>query len=293
MTDQKPKIEKNRISILGCGWLGFPLAQRLLASDITTKINGSTTSLPKLENFKAKGINGYLLELNPGFENESALTESFFNAETLIISLPPRAGKNGPGFYVKQMEAVISEVRKSPVNDVVFISSTGIYPELNRIVTEDDVDLPEQSASEDMVTAEVMAKSLRLEQTVTILRLGGLLGYNRIPGKYVTGKKDLTTGGIPVNYIHRDDAIGVIMKMLEDGLVNETFNIVAPLHPLRREIYETSCAQFGWKAPEFAVPEKEQDFKIISGEKLNRFYNYDFKFPDPVNFFYSLEDHEM
>jgi len=293
MTDQKSKIEKNRISILGCGWLGFPLAQRLLASDITTKVNGSTTSLPKLENFKAKGINGYLLELNPAFENESALTESFFNAETLIISLPPRSGKNGPGFYVKQMEAVISEIRKSPVNNIVFISSTGIYPELNRIMTEDDVALPEQSAMEDMVTAEVMIKSLSPERTVTILRLGGLLGYNRIPGKYVKGKKDVTTGGVPVNYIHRDDAIGIIMMMLESGLANETFNIVAPLHTFRREIYETSCAQFGWEAPKYAVPEIEQDFKIISSEKLSLFYKYDFKFPDPLNFFYSLHDNEI
>jgi len=293
MTDQESKIEKNRISILGCGWLGFPLAQRLLASDITTIINGSTTSLPKLENFKANGINGYLLELNLGFENESAVTQSFFNAETLIISLPPRSGKNGPGFYVKQMEAVNSEIKKSPVKNILFMSSTGIYPELNRIVTEEDVVSPEQSPLEDMVTAEVMMKSLRPERNVTILRLGGLLGYNRIPGNYVKGKKEMTTGGIPVNYIHRDDAAGIILTIIKNGLVNETFNVVAPLHPLRKEIYETSCAQFGWEAPEYAISEKEQDFKIISGEKLSQFYTYNFKFPDPLNFFYSLEDNQI
>ena len=290
MTDQESKIEKNRISILGCGWLGFPLAQRLLASDSTLKVNGSTTSLPKLETFKANGIAGYLLNLTPGFENEHALTKSFFNAETLVISLPPRSGKNGPGFYVKQMEAIADEIKTSPVQNIVFVSSTGVYPELNRIVIEEDVVSPEQSSLEDMVAAEVMMKSLRPERNVTILRLGGLLGYNRIPGNYVKGKKEMTTGGIPVNYIHRDDAAGIILTIIKNGLINETFNVVAPLHPLRKEIYEASCAQFGWEAPEYAIPKEEQDFKIISGEKLNLFYKYDFKYPDPLTFFYSLED---
>mgnify|MGYP003615968040 CR=1 FL=1 len=39
-----------KISILGCGWLGFPLAQKLIETGYEVK--GSTTSESKLEALK-------------------------------------------------------------------------------------------------------------------------------------------------------------------------------------------------------------------------------------------------
>ncbi|MCE7067667.1 NAD-dependent dehydratase [Dyadobacter sp. CY326] len=290
MMDKDSKLEKNRISILGCGWLGFQLAQRLLEQHISSHVKGSTTSADKIKKFTEKGIQGFLLQLKPEFENTATDLESFFNTDTLIISLPPRLSKNEPGFYQQQIEAVVREIKKSPVRDLIFISSTGIYPELNRIMTEDDVTTPEQSASPDMVEAENLIQTLRPERNVSILRLGGLMGYNRIPGKYVKGQKNMTTGSIPVNYIHRDDAVAIILTIIKSGISNQTFNIVAPIHTTRREIYEASCAQFGWETPTFAEPDSKPDYKIISAEKFAQHYDYAFKFPDPLQFYYSLED---
>ncbi|MCF0051244.1 NAD-dependent dehydratase [Dyadobacter sp. LJ53] len=290
MTDNDSKVEKKQISILGCGWLGFPLAQRLLSLHSTWEIKGSTTSASKIDAFAKNGIEGFLLPLNPGFDGNRVALHSFFDVDTLIISLPPRLQQHEPGFYVKQVESIISEIEISRITNIIFISSTGIYPELNRIVVEDDVKTPEASASPDMVAAENLFTALRPDRNVTILRLGGLLGYNRIPGKYVQGKKDMTTGSIPVNYIHRDDAVGIIMTILETGIVNETFNIVSPIHTTRREVYEASCAQFGWEAPTFAESNEKPDFKVISAEKFDKHYHYSFRFSDPLHFYYSLED---
>ncbi|WAC10721.1 NAD-dependent dehydratase [Dyadobacter pollutisoli] len=290
MLDRESKLEKKRVSILGCGWLGFPLAQRLQRDHITLETKGSTTSADKLASFQDHGIKGYLLDLTPGFSDEATLLHSFFDSDCLIVSLPPRQSKNEPGFYVQQIQAVAAEIKKSPIKEVILISSTGIYPELNRIVTEEDVLASEESAPSDMVAAENLLQSLRPDITVTILRLGGLMGYNRIPGKYVKGQKNMITGSIPVNYIHRDDAVGIIISILEQGLVNETFNIVSPLHPVRRDIYENSCSRFNWEAPTFAEPDISPDFKVISGEKFDSTYSYNFIFPDPLKFYYSLEN---
>ena len=290
MSDKDSKVEKKQISILGCGWLGFPLAQRLLSLHSTWEVNGSTTSMTKMNAFVQKGILAYMLPLDPEFMTKEGL-DTFFDVDTLLISLPPRLTKNEPGFYVKQMEAIISEIDQSKIRDIIFISSTGIYPELNRIVVEEDVKTPEESASPDIVAAENILTALRPQRNVTILRLGGLLGYNRIPGKYVQGQKDMITGSIPVNYIHRDDAAEMIIQVIETGAINETFNVVAPVHTTRREVYETSCAQFGWETPTFAEPAAKPDFKVISGEKFDQHYKYAFKFPDPLQFYYSLEDH--
>ncbi|MCE6988853.1 NAD-dependent dehydratase [Dyadobacter sp. CY323] len=289
MIDNDSKIEKKRISILGCGWLGFPLAQRLREKHSTWEIKGSTTSFGKINVFVQHGIQAYLFDLNPGFPDDKVWVDSFFDSDLLIISLPPRLTKRDEGFYMKQMEEVMSRVENSPVKEIIFISSTGIYPELNRVVVEEDVVTPEQSASREMVAAENLVQSLRPEKLVTILRLGGLLGYNRNPGKYVAGKKDMETGSIPVNYIHPDDVIGIVLTMLEKGFQNETFNIVAPMHPTRKEIYEDSCGRFGWEVPTFAEPDQSPDFKVISNEKFNRHYDYDFKYPDPLKFYYTEE----
>ena len=178
----------------------------------------------------------------------------------------------------------------SPVKEIIYISSTSIYPELNRTVTEEDVTSPEQSAAAAMVRAENLLIGLRPSKTVSILRLGGLLGYERIPGKYVKGQKDMTTGSIPVNYIHRDDAAAIIATIIETGVVNETFNIVAPFHPTRSEVYVSSCAQFGWEAPTFKEPEETPDFKIISADKLARFYDHAFLYADPLDFHYEIAE---
>ncbi|WP_221389811.1 NAD-dependent dehydratase [Dyadobacter sp. NIV53] len=290
MINKDSKIDKKRISILGCGWLGFQLAKRLLQLDSTYKIKGSTTSPEKLELFENAGISGYLFDLNPDFSIENAVIESFFDTDSLIISIPPRLGKNEPGFHPQQIGAIIEAVKNSPVKEIIYISSTGIYPDLNRIVIEEDVVLPEQSAAPDMVKGENLLTALRPDKTVSIVRFGGLIGYERIPGKYVKNQKDMTTGSLPVNYIHPDDASEIIITMLENGVLNETFNIVAPLHPTRREIYESTCSQFGWEAPTFLQPKTGPNFKIISADKFAFVYNYKFKFPDPLQFYYELEE---
>jgi nucleoside-diphosphate-sugar epimerase len=290
MSEEVSKVEKKRISILGCGWLGFPLAKRLQEIGITSSIKGSTTSASKLDAFGNAGIEGYLMDLKPETKLDVVAANSFFETDVVVIAVPPRMSKNEPGTYPAQMQMVAEAIRNSPAKEIIFVSSTGIYPDLNRIMEESDVDMPEKSALPDMVSAENIIASLRPECTVTILRMSGLLGYNRIPGKYVKGQKNMVTGNIPVNYVHRDDAVGAIIAVLKQGVANDTFNIVTPQHPVRRDVYERSCAAFGWEAPTFREPETMPDYKVISGEKFGKMYHYDFKYPDPLNFHYQLED---
>ncbi len=92
------------------------------------------------------------------------------------------------------------------------------------------------------------------------------MGYDRIPGKYVRGKQDITTGEVPVNYLHRDDAVEIIATVLGGTVPNETYNVVAPLHPPRREVYLWSCLQFGWEVPTFKQPSVDRAVQIGTDE---------------------------
>lgn len=48
-----------KVSILGCGWLGFPLAKKLI--EIGFEVKGSTTTENKLAVLKSNKIAPYLL----------------------------------------------------------------------------------------------------------------------------------------------------------------------------------------------------------------------------------------
>lgn len=237
--------------------------------------------------FQASGIAGFLFHMTPELTGSPSAIADFFNCETLVISIPPGASKNGSAYHPLQIKSIIEKIKGSPIKEIIYISATSVYPDLNRIVVEDDVSYPQESNASALVEAENLLKGLRDDQrSVTILRLGGLLGYNRIPGKYVRGQKELTTGAIPVNYIHRDDAVGIITEVIRNGVVNETFNVVCPIHTTRREVYEKSCVQFGWEVPTFSEPASPANFKVISADKLTSFYPYDFIYADPLDFFY-------
>ncbi|GAB2763844.1 SDR family oxidoreductase [Rhabdobacter roseus] len=234
----------------------------------------------------SRGIDPHHLSFTPSPQGEHV--EAFFESESLVVDIPPRLSKQGEEFHPQQLEHIVRLVEKSPIKNIIYLSSTSVYPALNRLVTEEDVRQPDESASPALVKAEQQMASLRADRHVTILRCGGLMGYDRIPGKYVKGQKNLTTGSVPVNYVHRDDVIALIARILEDNEVTDsTFNVVAPFHPTRREVYEASCAQFGWESPTFLPTAPNESFKIVVGDKVCSSYDFSFRFPNPLHFYYT------
>jgi UDP-N-acetyl-D-mannosaminuronate dehydrogenase len=75
-----------QISILGCGWLGLPLAKALVQNGFS--IYGSTTSQEKLTVLKKSKIQPFLIALES--DNVVGAVKDFLQeSKTLIIDLPP------------------------------------------------------------------------------------------------------------------------------------------------------------------------------------------------------------
>ena len=269
------------VSIIGCGWLGLPLAERLRQNRYTVK--GSTTSAEKVHLLRQKGIDGYQLNLNP--EPIGDLT-ALLQADTLLINIPPKAGQLGAAHHPQQVQNLIEAVRQADVKHVIYVSSTSVYPELNRVVSEDDVTTPNESASPSLVQAEQLVQELAPERKITIVRCAGLMGYDRIPGKYVAGRT-VNSGAVPVNYLHRNDAVAILDVVIQQEIAG-VFNACAPEHPTRKAIYRKSCADFGYELPTFVTPEKPVPYKVISPGKLIQATSYVFQYPDPLQFLYQL-----
>src|SRR5680860_372386 len=114
------------ISVLGCGWLGFPLATALIEKD--HKIKGSTTSLEKISLLRSAGIEAFQILVNS--EGISGEIKAFLaKTEVLIIDIPPGFRKNPQSDFVGAMKNLKKEIEISGVKNVIFVSSVSVYEE--------------------------------------------------------------------------------------------------------------------------------------------------------------------
>lgn len=264
-----------QFSILGCGWLGLPLAKALLENGFTVK--GSTTSNEKLSVLKKLGIQPFLIALS---ENEIVgnLNDFLDNSKILIIDVPPKLRGSATENFVSKIGNLIPFIEKSVVENVLFISSTSVYGEDNLVVTEETEVNPDTESGRQLVQAEQLLQSNPNFKT-TILRFGGLIGEDRHPVHFLAGRKNLHNPDAPINLIHQKDCIGIILKIIELDCWNETFNAAAPSHPSRKEYYTQKAIEFNLPLPEFNL-EMATFGKTISSSKIEKVLEYKFIKPN-------------
>lgn len=256
------KLNSN-ISILGCGWLGEPLAFFLKEKGFAVK--GTTTSFDKLHRLQKEGIETFLLNLDS--LEESILP--FLNADILIVNIP---SKNIDGF-----QKLISYIEKSTIKKVLLVSSTSVYIDNNGTITENTLD--RFSESPLLKIEQLFQKNNHFE--ATILRFGGLFGYTRKPGNFFSSGRSVSQPEATVNMIHRDDCVEIIYQIIIQNAWNETFNACADLHPTKRKFYSKATEVVGNPAPNF-IEGESLSFKIIRNDKLKKCLNYTFKHSDII-----------
>ena len=268
-----------KISILGCGWLGFPLAESLLAKGSSVK--GSTTSENKLHIFKNAGIDPFLVTLESESISES-INDFLAESEILIIDIPPKLRNENSDtekkVFVEKIKNLIPFIEKSTVQKVLFVSSTSVYGDANNLITEETIPNPDTESGKQLLTAEKLLQE-NPNFATTILRFGGLIGEDRHPVKFLAGKENLENPDAPVNLIHQKDCIAIIEEIINQSKWNEVFNAVAPFHPTREEYYTKKAIERGLIEPKFNS-EKSDIKKIISSEKIKDLLDYKFDIPN-------------
>ena len=275
-----------KISILGCGWLGLPLAKKLIEKGHS--VNGSTTSENKLSILENAGINPFIVilsEVEGALESESvseSITDFLTKSEILMIDIPPKLrGNNADSsdsskkIFVEKIENLIPFIEKSTVKNVLFVSSTAVYGNENGIVTEETNANPETESGKQLLLAEALLQKNQNFAT-TILRFGGLIGEDRHPVKFLAGKENLENPDAPVNLIHQNDCIGIIEEIIKQSKWNEVYNAVAPFHPSREEYYTQQAKNHNLVLPKFTA-EKSNIKKVISSEKITNSLSYQFR----------------
>jgi nucleoside-diphosphate-sugar epimerase len=267
-----------RISILGCGWLGFPLARALVKSGFS--VHGSTTSAEKCPVLKEAGIAPY--RLTCGAKMEGDRISEFFQSAILVITIPFRRDFQDPWEYKIQMDGIIAQAQRSSVQAVIFTSSTSVYPAPLAIAREDQDFQPDNLRSKVLLTVERDLLDNSHFKT-TVIRFAGLCGETRQVGRFLAGQKDLAGGDEPVNLIHLDDCVQILMEVIQKGIWGEIFNACADEHPSRRQLYTAAAKRLNLPPPVFTqAPGASR--KVVSNEKIRQRLNYRFQHPNPLEF---------
>ena len=103
--------------------MGKPLAEYFIKNG--RKVNGTTTTPIKIVSLNEIKINPFVIDINKRNND----FKSFLKTKLLVISIP---SKN-----IEDFEYLISEIEKSTIKKIIFISSTSVYPLNNSITTED------------------------------------------------------------------------------------------------------------------------------------------------------------
>jgi len=223
------------IGIIGCGWLGKKLSEKLRGPfDVACYKRDATDA-----------------------------DTSFWQREIIIIAI------NTKNNYLQTLKKISSLISHKSI--VVLMSSTSVYREFDKEVDE-EVNITNISLQRE---AEMLMQELN--KNLVILRLGGLMGEDRISGRW---KNASSFSDSYVNYIHRDDVISITKELITRGIMSGIYNLVAPLHPLRSDIHKKNSLAFGFDLGTF----KGQSNRIINSKKITTLLKYSFLHPDPLKF---------
>ncbi|MBU1642820.1 hypothetical protein KKE54_05620 [bacterium] len=246
-----------KVAIFGCGWLGRALAKRLKERHAVYGAVRTVASVQKLIDEKITAF------------QSPDVNSPFWAVEVLVISISPRQD------YLETL-GKLPDLLTASLKQIILLSSTSVYTGLEGVV---DEATPLESES---IVYRGEALFQKLFPKGSIVRLGGLMGTDRIAGQRPV--KVLQDSA--VNYIHQVDAVGIIEQMIERKIRGEIINAVAPEHPKRADVYRMNAEAFGFELPRF----EEKKGRIVSSEKSSTLLGYDYVFDNPMAFWSGSRD---
>lgn len=263
MKSEKEFTQKPQTSILGCGWLGVPLALGLIEKGHI--VYGSTTSESRLSELKQNGIRPFLIDIS----DKDVDISDFLLSDILVIAVTSKS--------IESFKNLIYKIEKSQLRKVLFISSTSVYPNTNGIVTEKtETNNSALSEIEKLFISNSFFES-------TVVRFGGLFGYSRKPGRFIKSNKIIDNPEGYINFIHQDDCIRIVEQIIEKNIWDETLNACCDDHPSRREFYTTQFKKLGREGIRFNE-QADNNYKIVSNKKMKELLNYKFRYNDLMNY---------
>ncbi|UXY12655.1 SDR family oxidoreductase [Kosakonia sp. ML.JS2a] len=267
-----------KVAIIGLGWLGMPLALSLTARG--WQVTGSKTRQDGVEAARMCGIESYVLNLNPELVCEPDDLDALMNVDALVITLPARRSGPGEDFYLQAMQEIVDSALAYRIPRIIFTSSTSVYGDVSGVVKENSPRNPVTASGRTLKELEDWLHNLP-GTSVDILRLAGLVGPARHPGRFFAGKT-APDGDHGVNLVHLEDVIAAITLLLQSPKGGHIYNLCAPEHPTRATFYPAMARQLGVEPPKFTASHSQDKGKQVDGSRICNELGFEYLYPDPL-----------
>ncbi|TWX55288.1 NAD(P)H-binding protein [Colwellia hornerae] len=267
------------VAIIGCGWLGHALAKQLLREQY--RVTVTVQSEEKKQRLAEEQIDTELLIL-PVEDPKSTVLTAFCH-DMLIISITPQI-RQGRSDYPEKVAQLIEMAELGRVKKIVLLSSTAVYNGLSGLVDEQSVLDINADKVATLTRAEKAAQAFSGE--TVILRLAGLVGPERHPGRFLQGRKLLSDPQAFINLIHQDDAVGVLMEIIKDEKIRGIYNAVSATETSKQHYYNAAAGALNLPLPEFSLATSMRFGKRISDAKLRNSFTYQFTHDDLITWLY-------
>ncbi|MDO4997973.1 MAG: SDR family NAD(P)-dependent oxidoreductase [Neisseria sp.] len=245
----------NSAAILGMGYLGRPLAERLYengwqVSALKRDLTSDDICLP---------IELHTQNLNALSANElQTAWQAWREHKTWIALLPPSAVAN----YAEVIASWAQSAEQFGVQHLIFSSSISVYGSQTRVCDEHSELHADTASAQTIVAAENVLLNSKIAN-VDILRLGGLHCSERHPVRRLLQQERVPNGQQVVNVLHRERAVAALLRATQQPNGKRVRNIVQNAHPSRAEFYSQEAANLGLPSPCFVCDNSENTGKKV------------------------------
>jgi nucleoside-diphosphate-sugar epimerase len=263
------------VLVIGCGYVGQPLAGVLAAAHDVYVLSRSATP----SDGDVRAISGDI--------TEAQALKSVLPCEFDVVINTVSSSKGGveeySSVYLGGTRNLLSHLQ---FRKYIWTSSTSVYAQTDgSIVTE------ESAAEPDSPTSRILRETEELvlgKGQGIVLRLAGIYGPGRghLFQQYLRGEARIHGEGARwLNMVHRDDAVGAIIAALEKGRPGEIYNAADNEPVAERDFFAWLAQRLKRELPP-SVDEAERarrkrgvTNKRVSNRKLREELGYEFTYP--------------
>lgn len=276
-----------RVLIIGPGYIGLPLAIQL--STHGNEVFALRRNADSGDGLRRNGLTPLLADITR--PEQLACLPSAFDWVVNCVSSSGGTALDYCSVYLEGNRNLLARLSDCPPDKFVFTSSTSVYGQTDGSeVNEFSPVTPAAETAKVLLNAEkVLLEANRSSGfPAIILRLAGIYG----PGRgywfkqVLSGEAKLEGNGERfLNMVHRDDAVGAIIAVLERGKAGEVYNLCDNEPVCQRDLFEWLSQRLGRPMP-LAVPfdsdasrKRGLTNKRVSNQKLRNELGYSFKYP--------------
>ncbi len=263
------------VGIVGCGWLGKALTTQLVDANMNVVV--TTQRSENVEELSKLGAQVECFSAQSGLNVCPEKALNVFNQKCLVIAITPMI-RQGRTDYADKIRCIVEYANKGAVEQIILVSSTAVYNgNIGDVDETTDLDLSQEKVS-ILNAAEQEALSF-LGNTI-VLRLSGLVGPKRHPGKFLRAGKTLSDPNAITNLIHQTDAVGLLFELIKNEKHTAIYNGSSQTHVSKKDYYAKAANALGISAPRFHEGHRGGDSKVINSGKIRNKLTYQFKYDD-------------